>query len=87
MALTESAASGNQLEALRDLRDLLAKSITECDSLRDLASLSGRLQSILDQIAELEGPKESGDGIDEIAQQRAARRASAAKNSVRAGKP
>lgn len=86
MALTESAASGNQLEALRDLRDVLAKSITECDSLRDLASLSGRLQSILDQIAELEGPKEAGDGIDEIAQQRAARRASAAKNSVRASK-
>lgn len=86
MTLAESAAAGDQLQTLRDLRDVVAASIVECDSLRDMASLSGRLQSILDQIATLEGPKEAGDGIDEIAQQRAARRASAAKNSVRAGK-
>jgi len=86
VTLNDSAASGDQLQTLRDLRDLLAKNIELCDSLRDLASLSGRLQSVLDQIATLEGPKEAGDGIDEIAQQRAARRASAAKGSVRAGK-
>lgn len=72
--LTESAASGDRLETLRDLRDLLAKQIQSCDSLRDLASLSGRLQAVLDQIAVLEPKKAVGDGIDEIAQRRADRR-------------
>lgn len=78
MPLSESAASGDRLLALRDLRDLLARNIEECKSLRDLASLSGRLQSVLDEIAKIEGPKEAGDGIDEIAQKRAARRAGSA---------
>lgn len=72
--LTESAASGDRLQTLRDLRDLLAQQIQSCDSLRDLASLSGRLQAVLDQIAVLEPKKAVGDGIDEIAQRRADRR-------------
>jgi hypothetical protein len=73
------------LKALRDLRDLLARNIEACDSLRDLASLSGRFQSVLEEIAKLEPPKEAGDGIDEIAERRTARRAGSAKGSVRAG--
>lgn len=79
--LSESAAAGDRLQTLRDLRDLLARQIEACDSLRDLASLSGRLQAVLDQIAELEPKKAEGDGIDEIAQRRAARRTSTAKGS------
>lgn len=78
MALKESAASGDRLSALRDLRDLLASNIEACDSLRDLSSLSARFQSVLEEIAKIEGPKEVGDGIDEIAERRAARRAGSA---------
>lgn len=82
--LTESAASGDRLATLRDLRDLLAQQIQTCESLRDLASLSGRLQAVLDQIAVLEPKKAEGDGVDEIAARRAARRSSPAKNPARA---
>lgn len=82
--LSESAESGDRLATLRDLRDLLARQIEACESLRDLAALSGRLQAVLDQIAELEPKKAEGDGIDEIAQRRSARRASPAKSSGRA---
>lgn len=81
MALSDSAATGDRISALRDLRDILARSIEECESFRDLASLSGRLQSVLEEIAKLEGPKEAGDGIDEIAKRRAARRAGPAKGA------
>ncbi len=82
--LTESAASGDRLAALRDLRDLLAAQIVGCESLRDLAALSGRLQAVMDQIAALEPPKAEGDGVDEITARRTARRAGAAKSSSRA---
>jgi hypothetical protein len=85
VSLKDSAATGDRLAALRDLRDVLAESIVNCQSLRDLSSLSGRLQSVLEEIALLEGPREAGDGIDEIAQRRAARRAGAGKGSVRSG--
>lgn len=83
MSLKDSASSGDRLEALRDLRDLLARSIEDCDSLRDLASLSGRFQAVMDQIALIEGPKEVGDGVDEIAQRRSARRSGASSRPVR----
>lgn len=83
MALSESASSGDRLAALRDLRDILARNVEACDSLRDLGTLSGRLQSVLEEIDRLEGPKEAGDGIDEIAQRRAARGAVAGSGLVR----
>lgn len=82
-SLSESASSGDRLQTLRNLRDLLAAQIETCDSLRDLSSLSGRLQSVLSEIAELTPKEEQGDGIDEIAQRRSARRASAAKSPTR----
>lgn len=82
--LTESAESGDRLATLRDLRDLLAKQIQACDSMRDLAALSGRLQAVLAEIAILEPKKAEGDGIDEIARRRAARRAGPAKGAGRA---
>lgn len=82
--LTETAASGDRLAALRDLRDLLAEQIQACDSLRDLAALSGRFQAVLTEIAALEPKKAEGDGIDEIARRRAARRTGAAKSPSRA---
>ena len=83
MPLTDSAASGDRLSTLRDLRDLLARQIESCESMRDLAALSARLQSVLEEIAELEPKKAEGDGIDEIAKRRAARRPGARKGSAR----
>lgn len=82
--LTETAASGDRLAALRDLRDVLAAQIQGCASLRDLAALSGRLQSVLSEIAKLEPKKAEGDGIDEIARRRNARRSSTAAKAGRA---
>lgn len=82
--LSESAGTGDRLAALRDLRDLLAASIEACESMRDLAALSARLQSVLGEIAELEPQKAVGDGIDEIAQRRASRRSGPAKSPARA---
>lgn len=84
MPLPDSAASGDRLETLRDLRDLLARQISACESMRDLAALSGRLQSVLEEIAHLEPKKAEGDGIDEIAQRRSARRSKPAKSPARA---
>lgn len=87
MTIRESAASGDRVAALRDLRDLLAKQIEVCESGRDLASLSGRFQAVIAEIAELDGAtEEKGDVIDEIAKRRNARRTSAAKGPVRASK-
>lgn len=84
-SLVDSAGSGDRLVTLRALRDWLARALDECVSLRDGAALAGRLQSVLEEIAKVEGPKEVGDGIDEIAERRSARRSGTAKGSVRAG--
>lgn len=83
-SLSASASSGDRLQTLRDLRDLLAVQIEGCESLRDLAALSGRLQAVLSEIAELTPKEEQGDGIDEIARRRSARRSGSAKGSSRA---
>ncbi|MEV1331136.1 hypothetical protein AB0J20_16340 [Micromonospora costi] len=77
MSLHESATSGDRLKTLQTLRDHLASAIDDCDSLRDLAALSGRLQSVLEEIAELAPPEQKGDAVDEIAQRRNARRSAA----------
>ena len=82
--LTESAASGDRLAALRDLRDFLAGQLVGCESKRDVAALAARYQSVLEQVAALEPKKAEGDGIDEIARRRSARRASTAKSAGRA---
>lgn len=84
MSLKEAASSGNRLKTLEALRDFLAENLDDCESKRDIASMTTRLESVLEQIEKLEGPKSAGDGIDEIAQRRAARRASAASRPVRA---
>lgn len=78
MSLSESAQSGDRLRTLRELRDHLAVSIEGCESLRDLASLSARLQSVLAEIDELGSGEAGGDVVDEIARRRAARRSGTA---------
>lgn len=82
MSLREAVTDG-RLVTLTALRDHLAGAIDECESLRDLASLAGRLQSVLTEIDELTPAKPAGDAVDEITARRA-RRTGAAKNPARA---
>ena len=82
MTLPESASSGDRLATLRDLRDVLAATIHGCTSTRDLAALSLRLQSVLEEIAELEAEHVVEDEIDSIVQRRAARGARGASPGV-----
>lgn len=82
--LIESAHSGDRLKTLEALRDLLARQISECDSMRDTAALSNQLRATLTEIDQLAPKVDVGDPVDEIAQRRAARRASTAKGANRA---
>ena len=84
MALSESAPTGDRLKTLHDLRDLLARNIEACESMRDLAALSGRLQAVLAEIDELSPTEQKGDAVDEIAKRRAARRAGSSSRPGRA---
>lgn len=84
MSLRKTAASGSRLETLEKLRDVLAAAIDGCESLRDLAALTNRFQSVLMEIQELAPEQEQkGDAVDEIARRRAARRAGATADSAR----
>lgn len=88
MPLVESAASGQRLAALQDVRDLLARQIQDCDSNRDMAALVARFQSVLSEISELSAAAgKGGDPIDEIAARRAARGGSTARPGRTAGGP
>ena len=84
--LIESAATGDRLAALRDLRDLLARNIVACESPRDLAALSRQMTDVLEQIESLAPSKSEVDPLDEITARRAARGASATPRPARAGK-
>lgn len=66
-------ASGSRLEVLRALKAKLARQIDACESGRDLAALTGRLQSVLAEIDELSPAAPKGDELDEIARRRASR--------------
>jgi hypothetical protein len=70
--LVESAASGSRLAALRDLRDLIAKTITATDSARDVAALSRQMTDVLGQIEDVEkaAPEQKGTPLDELARRR-----------------
>ena len=73
-SITKTLSKG-RLETLKALRDHLARSIDECRSKRDLAALSLRFQSVLEEIDEVEGGSAlPGDSpADEIAERRRAR--------------
>lgn len=89
MGLKKSASSGDRLAILNDLRGILAARIDNPTTLdKDVAALTGRLQAVLSEIAELAPPEQKGDAIDEITKRRAARRPSTTKgsgNSKRSG--
>ena len=83
-SVAEAAATGVRLTALTALRDTIARSIDGCDSLRDLAALSRQMTDVLAQIEALAPPQQKGDAVDEIAERRAARRASTSASPSRA---
>ena len=72
MTLSEAAASGDRLQALRALRGSLAADLDVCESLRDKASLSQRFMDVLAQIADAEKaePEKAGTALDELAKRR-----------------
>lgn len=69
------AAREGRLEGLYALRDRLATAVDECDSMRDLASLSLRLTEVLAQIEDSSVGTGETSPLDEIAARRAARSA------------
>lgn len=75
----EAAQSGNRLDTLRSLRDVLARSIDGTDSGRDVAALSRQLTDVLEQIetAEKASAPVKGTPLDELRSRRRARGAGA----------
>lgn len=71
-------ASGDYLKSLEATRDRIAADLEACGSMRDKAALYLRMSDVLARIEEARPAKPKGDAVDEIAQRRAARRASSA---------
>ena len=82
-SVTESVDVGGVV-MLRAMRERLAAAFEACDSPRDLPALSRELDRIDARIAGLTVAPAEGDGVDEVANRRAARRERAAKGSARA---
>lgn len=57
--LVEAAKSGNKKETLLALRDILAKTIQDCDSGRDMASNSKRLIEVINELENIEKEEEA----------------------------
>jgi hypothetical protein len=75
VSVASAAESGDQLKALKALRDKLAREIDECGSKRDLAALARQLSAVLADIEAFRPPRISKR--DELAAKRARRRAAA----------
>ena len=71
-SLAEIIERGTRLEQLIALRQKLAEAIDECDSKRDLATLSRQFRETLSEIAEIEGAEIADDEIGSILQDREA---------------
>jgi hypothetical protein len=82
--VTPREETASRLERLTALRDSQESALAGEVATKDFASLSREYRATLAEIAELEPKKAEGDGIDEIAKRRAARRTSPAKGSSRA---
>ncbi|MEV4670983.1 hypothetical protein AB0K34_04950 [Actinomadura sp. NPDC049382] len=83
--LSEAAATGSRLTALRALRDRLAAEIDAGPMPRDLAALSRQLTDVLAQIEALAPPEQKGTPLDELANRRAGRGATAPRAGRAAG--
>lgn len=56
--LVEAAKSGNKRETLIALRDILASTIQNCESGRDMASNTKRLMEVMAELESLPDPEE-----------------------------
>lgn len=79
MRLYTISRKGNRLDQLCKLRDTLAKSIDECDSMRDLAALSRQYRETIKEIEEIRGVADD----DEIGEILSARKADGKPDAVR----
>lgn len=52
--LVDAAKSGNRRDTLIAMRDILAKTIQECDSGRDMASNTKRLMEVMNEIEQID---------------------------------
>lgn len=66
MDITEAAATGNRKATLIALRDVLARTIQNCDSGRDMAALSKRLIEVMNEIEAIEVNDEDGDEFNDV---------------------
>lgn len=69
------ASTGDRRATLQALRQVLAKAIDDDPHPRELASLTRRLQLVMEDIEALPDPNPRESTIDEIAKRRAAREA------------
>lgn len=53
-SLIDAAKSGDRRETLIAMRDILAKTIQECDSGRDMASNTKRLMDVMNEIEQID---------------------------------
>lgn len=70
MPLYTVSRKGSRLEQLKKLREMLAKAIDTCESMRDLAALSRQYRETIREIEEIEGADNDGDEIGEILAER-----------------
>lgn len=73
-----AALAGNHLTTLRALRDLLALDIARASArglMAEVSSLTGRLSTVLDRIAQLAPDAGEGTPLDEFTKRRQARKA------------
>ena len=84
MPLVREAVPDGRVATLQAMRDVVATAVDTCESSRDLPALTRQLADVLRQLEELAPPVVEVDDVDEIAQRRAARHASAAKGASRA---
>jgi len=64
MDLVDAAASGDKKSTLIALRDAIARTIQNCESGRDMASLSKRLMEIMDELDKI--AEDETDETDEF---------------------
>jgi len=64
--ITEAAATGNRKATLIALRDVLARTIQNCDSGRDMAALSKRLIEVMNEIEAIEVNDEDEDEFNDV---------------------
>lgn len=68
--LVEAAKSGDKRSTLVALRDILARTIQECDSGRDMASNSKRLMEVISEIEQIDKEQEEERQRREAEQQK-----------------